>query len=185
MLRFLLLSDCSASLFNIKAFKVHRVEGNRFKTKFIETTEWNKIYLLTSIAFRLIGSRIIANQPFIVIKWLSLYISRTQNKLIKSLNWIILLLSLLFCRHWPMANKIYSNTRISRKILNSMKWFCEVVYKNVKVSGTVKPVYNGHPRDRKFVAVVYRWSLFRGNVLNWNFKLVVTVLRWSLFRGGC
>ncbi len=27
---------------------------------------------------------------------------------------------------------------------------------------TVKPVYNDHPRDPKFVAVVDRWPLFRG-----------------------
>jgi hypothetical protein len=26
----------------------------------------------------------------------------------------------------------------------------------------VKPVYNDHPRDTEFVAVVDRWSLFRG-----------------------
>ncbi len=29
---------------------------------------------------------------------------------------------------------------------------------------TVKLVYNDHPRDPKFVAVVDRWSLFRGSV---------------------
>ncbi len=27
---------------------------------------------------------------------------------------------------------------------------------------TVKPVWNDHPQDPKFVAVVDRWSLFRG-----------------------
>jgi hypothetical protein len=31
-----------------------------------------------------------------------------------------------------------------------------------KNSSTVKLVYSDHPRDPKFVAVVYRWSLFRG-----------------------
>jgi hypothetical protein len=31
---------------------------------------------------------------------------------------------------------------------------------------TVKPVYNDHPRDTKFVAVVYKWSLFRGFTIN-------------------
>ncbi len=29
----------------------------------------------------------------------------------------------------------------------------------------VKPVYNGHPRDLKIVAVVDRWSLFRGTFM--------------------
>jgi hypothetical protein len=42
---------------------------------------------------------------------------------------------------------------------------------------TVKPVYNDHPRDPKIVAVVDRWSLFRGQLLNkspnWNLKIVV------------
>ncbi len=44
---------------------------------------------------------------------------------------------------------------------------------------TVTPVYNGHPRDPKFV--VDRWSLFRGyKILNWDFKMVVAEGRWSL-----
>jgi len=30
---------------------------------------------------------------------------------------------------------------------------------------TVKPVYNDHPRETKFVAVVDRWSLFRGSFI--------------------
>ncbi len=30
---------------------------------------------------------------------------------------------------------------------------------------TVKPVYNNHPRDTEFVAVVERWSLFRGSFM--------------------
>ncbi len=29
----------------------------------------------------------------------------------------------------------------------------------------VKPVYNDHPRDPNFVAVVDRWSLFRGRFM--------------------
>jgi len=54
----------------------------------------------------------------------------------------------------------------------------------------VKPVYNDHPRDPKFVTVVDRWSLFRGNFMLWNLKLglknggryrqVVVARRWSL-----
>jgi len=31
---------------------------------------------------------------------------------------------------------------------------------------TVKPVYNEHPRDTKLVAVVDKWSLFRGITTN-------------------
>ena len=30
---------------------------------------------------------------------------------------------------------------------------------------TVKPVYNDHPRDPEFVAVVERWSLFNGSFI--------------------
>jgi len=30
---------------------------------------------------------------------------------------------------------------------------------------TVKLVYNDHPRDPEFLAVVDRWSLFRGNLM--------------------
>jgi len=30
---------------------------------------------------------------------------------------------------------------------------------------TVKLVYNDHPRDPEFLAVVDRWSLFRGNFI--------------------
>ena len=53
---------------------------------------------------------------------------------------------------------------------------------------TVKLVYNDHPRDPKIVAVVDRWSLFRGHLCNksseWDLKMVVVVDRWSLFGGG-
>ncbi len=53
---------------------------------------------------------------------------------------------------------------------------------------TVKPVYNDHPRDPKIVAVVDRWSLFRGHLCyktsNWDLKIVAVVDRWSLFGGG-
>ena len=50
-------------------------------------------------------------------------------------------------------------------------------------------VYKDHPRDSKLVAVVDRWSLFRGHWCNINYKMdpksVVVVGRWSLFGGGC
>jgi len=52
----------------------------------------------------------------------------------------------------------------------------------------VKPVYNDHPWDSKIVAVIDRWTLFKGDFSNkysnWDFKMVVVVDRLSLFRGG-
>ena len=55
---------------------------------------------------------------------------------------------------------------------------------------TVKPVYNDHPQDPNFVAVVDRWSLFRGNFMLWQVKMepldsghcwqLVVFWRWSL-----
>jgi hypothetical protein len=53
----------------------------------------------------------------------------------------------------------------------------------MEITDTVKPVYNGHPRDRKLVAVVDRWSLFRA-YLKWDQKMLVVIDRWSLFGGG-
>ncbi len=51
-------------------------------------------------------------------------------------------------------------------------------------------MYNDHPRDPKFVAVVERWSLFRGSFTLWKLKLgpqnsghcrqVVAIRRWLL-----
>ncbi len=37
---------------------------------------------------------------------------------------------------------------------------------NAEIEYTVKLVYNDHPRDPKFVAVVVRWSLFRGRFIS-------------------
>ena len=58
----------------------------------------------------------------------------------------------------------------------------------LKYLSTVKPVYNGHPRDSKIEAVVDRRSLFRGRlrytICNWAFKMVAFIARWPLFRGG-
>ncbi len=55
------------------------------------------------------------------------------------------------------------------------------------ISYTVKPVYNDHPWDPKVVAVVGRWSLFRGHLCCkspiWDLKMVVVVDRWSLIGG--
>ena len=53
---------------------------------------------------------------------------------------------------------------------------------------TVKPVYNDHPWDPKIVAVVDRWSLFKGRLYSkspiWDLKMVIVIDRWSLFGGG-
>ncbi len=35
---------------------------------------------------------------------------------------------------------------------------------NMKKSSTVKLVHNDHPRNPKVVAVIDRWSLFRGHL---------------------
>ncbi len=48
----------------------------------------------------------------------------------------------------------------------------------------IKSVYKDHPWDPKIVAVVDRWSLFRGHLCNksakWDLKMVVVVDKWSL-----
>ncbi len=53
-----------------------------------------------------------------------------------------------------------------------------------KKQSAVKLVYNDHPWDPKIVAVVVRWSLFRGNfcykTAKWDLKIVVFIDRWSL-----
>ncbi len=43
--------------------------------------------------------------------------------------------------------------------------FVETRYRLFKYSNKVKSVYNDHPRDPKFVAVVERWSLYRGSLI--------------------
>ena len=60
----------------------------------------------------------------------------------------------------------------------------------IRIENTVKHVYNDHPWDPKFVAVVDRWSLFRGTFMLQKFKMgpqnggryrqVVAIRRWSL-----
>jgi hypothetical protein len=49
---------------------------------------------------------------------------------------------------------------------------------------TVKPVYNDYPRDSKIVAVVDRWSFFRGRLCNKRYKMVATIWRWSVVSSG-
>jgi hypothetical protein len=60
----------------------------------------------------------------------------------------------------------------------------QAVFKEIQA----KPIYNDPPWDPKIVAVVYRWSLFKGHLCNksykWDNKIVVVVDRWSLFGGG-
>ncbi len=54
---------------------------------------------------------------------------------------------------------------------------------------TVKHMYNDHPRDPKFVAVVDKWSLFRGPLCykdsNRDSKTVVNAGWSSLYGVGC
>ncbi len=53
---------------------------------------------------------------------------------------------------------------------------------------TVKPVYKNHSWDLKVVAVVDRWSLFRGRLCNktskLDLKMAVIIDRWLLFEDG-
>ena len=42
-----------------------------------------------------------------------------------------------------------------------MTSFMDADKTKLEFAGTVKPVYNNHPGDPKFVAVVEKWSLFR------------------------
>ncbi len=53
---------------------------------------------------------------------------------------------------------------------------------------SVKLVYNDHPWDHKIVAVVDRWSLFRGHFGSkspkWDLKMVVVISSCSLFGSG-
>ena len=37
-----------------------------------------------------------------------------------------------------------------------------VLDKKILIGPTVKPVYNNHPWDSKIVAIVHKWSPFRG-----------------------
>jgi hypothetical protein len=74
------------------------------------------------------------------------------------------------------------NVRRIRKQLDLWLW------KRSMYLDAVKPVYNDHPRDPKIVAVVDRWSFFRGHLCNkrpnWELKIVAVVDRWPLFGGG-
>jgi hypothetical protein len=58
--------------------------------------------------------------------------------------------------------------------------------KNVSIHlSTVKPVYNGHPRDPKILAVVQRWPVFGSFSIKIGIKISLDVVdRWPLFRGG-
>jgi hypothetical protein len=68
----------------------------------------------------------------------------------------------------------------------------KIEWKKLVFDCKVKPVYNDHPRDPKFLAVVVRWSLFRGSFMLWKLKLgpqnsgrcreVVVICRWSLYQ---
>ncbi len=64
----------------------------------------------------------------------------------------------------------------------------EATISNHSFLNTVKLVYNDHPWDPKIVAVVDRWSLFRGHLCNkgskWDLKMMVVIDSWSLFGVG-
>ncbi len=60
--------------------------------------------------------------------------------------------------------------KIFNKQIDNFKYCCShrlqknIVQQKYCKTSTVKPVYNGHPRETKIEAVVYRWLLFRGNI---------------------
>ncbi len=64
----------------------------------------------------------------------------------------------------------------------------EYTIEHSEFRNTIKPVFSDHHRGPKIVAVVGRWSLFRGYLCNknskWNHKMVVVVGRWSLCGSG-
>ena len=67
--------------------------------------------------------------------------------------------------------------------------FVEICFwEDFKYEGTVKLVYNDHPWDPKIMAVVDKWSLFKGHLCykssKWDPKMMVVEDRWSLFGGG-
>jgi len=59
---------------------------------------------------------------------------------------------------------------------------------SVLSGSTIKPGSNDNPWDHKVLAVVDRWSLFRGHLYckspNWDYKMVAVTNSWSLFGGG-
>ena len=55
---------------------------------------------------------------------------------------------------------LFTPTNKSRNIKSRSLFVNTLIYVN-----TVKPVYNDHPRDPKFVAIVDRWWLFRGSFI--------------------
>ncbi len=76
------------------------------------------------------------------------------------------------------------NLQLFRSLIKN----CDMLLAMLLCNSTVKPVYNDHPWNKKILAIVDRWSLFRGHFYNkvWNldFKMVVIMDRWSLFGGG-
>ena len=70
-----------------------------------------------------------------------------------------------------------------------LKLYIEILYLMIVID-TVIPGYNVHPRDPKIVAVVDRWSLFRGRFMLLKLKMgpqnsgccrqVAAIRRWSL-----
>ncbi len=95
----------------------------------------------------------------------------------------------LYSMHKTMINHF---TKVWKKF--KLKQFMKIKYvvqwnSNTNMC-TVKLVYNDHPWDPEFVAVIDRWSLFRGSFMLWKFKLGpqncgrcrqgVVIWRWSL-----
>ncbi len=82
---------------------------------------------------------------------------------------VVVVVSLAWCAPFPLQQFLgwhrcpVRGTVGSRELKNNKQSFCELPH-NLDES-TVKLVYNDHPRDPKFVAVVDRCSLFRGRFM--------------------
>ncbi len=57
-------------------------------------------------------------------------------------------------------------------------------YNKVRLTYTLKPVYNGQPWDPQKAAFVQRWPLFRGSSYTTRCLGIRIVDRWPLFGGG-
>jgi hypothetical protein len=59
--------------------------------------------------------------------------------------------------------KIFGNPQFENFCINGLISLSVVSFSSAH--NTVKPVYNDHPWDPEFMAIVDRWSLFRGTLI--------------------
>jgi hypothetical protein len=85
---------------------------------------------------------------------------------------------------------LYLNLFLVISFFTILRYCLKLQIKKFQTRHIVKPVYNDHFQDPKFVAVVDRWSLIRGSSLSRKLKLglqkggrcrqVVAIRSWSL-----